>query len=313
MSRFRLVAREGRSRSYVRTLVAAVVAALALLVAAPVQAQTTVETLGLTGPVRAMDIYREFPGTTDRQLMFSWTFDEAGLATERVYFTYSFMDGSSTGRWVTTYDAGLPLAMVVYDADDQPTEQTVYRYDGEGRMTAQVTVDAEGVETRRNDYERDASGNVVRETWIRDGALYATFERTFDASGELLEERSFDGEGDLMEVETYTVPGREYESVRYGEDGEVESTGRGIESEEGTVLLEVLAPDGSVDESYAFAYDDLGRVTERRSTYGEGDVELLTYTYEEDDRGNWVRRVTMEDLGNGTEVYEIREREIAYR
>jgi hypothetical protein len=311
MSRVRLVAREERPRTF--AVLAAVLAAVTLLLAGSVRGQTTVETLGLTGPVSAMDIYREFPGTTDRQHMFRWTFDEAGLATERVYFTYSFMDGSLSGRWVTTYDAGLPLATVIYDADDQPTDQTVFRYDGEGRMTAQITVDAEGVETRRNEYERDADGNVVRETWTRDGALYATFERTYDASGEVIEERRFDEENRLVEVDTYTVPGREYESIRYDEDGEVESTGRGIESEDGTVLLEVLAPDGSVDESYAFAYDDKGRLTERRSTYGEGDVELLTYTYEEDDRGNWVRRVTMEDLGNGAEVYEIREREITYR
>ena len=311
MSHPRLVAREGRPRTF--AFLAAILAAATLWLAGSVRAQTTVETLGMTGPVATMEEYREFPGTTDRQLMNRWTFDEQGLATERVFFTYSFMDGSLSGRWVTSYDAGRPLATVIYDADDQPTGQTVVRYDGEGRMTAQVTVDAEGVETRRTEYERDAAGNAVRETWARDGALRATFERTFDASGELLEELSYDQEDRLVEVETYTVPGREYESVRYDEDGEVEATGRGIEGENGTLLLEVLAPDGSDGESYAFAYDEAGRLVERRGVFGEDDTELLTYAYEDDERGNWIRRVTTEDLGFGPETYEIRERVIAYR
>jgi len=39
----------------------------------------------------------------------------------------------------------------------------------------------------------------------------------------------------------------------------------------------------------------------------------LTYAYEDDERGNWIRRVTTEDLGNGAETYEIRDRTIRYR
>ena len=101
--------------------------------------------------------------------------------------------------------------------------------------------------------------------------------------------------------------------MRYDEEGDIEATGRVIENEFGTVLLERLAPDGSVDESYEFAYDQRGRVIERRTVSGGGDVELLRYTYEDDERGNWVRQVTTEDLGDGPETYEIRDRTIRYR
>lgn len=300
------------ARSARRAIAAATLAAV--LVGGAAWAQTTSETLGLNGPVAEVEEYREFPGTTDRQLFQTWSFDADGVATERVYFTYSFRDGSLSGRQVTSYDAGQRLATVVYDADDQPTGQTVYRYDGEGRLVEQVTVDAEGVETRRTEYERDADGNVVRETWFRDGAVQRTIESDYDADGGLIEERRFDEEGRLYEVETYTVPDLEHDYVQYDEEGEVEATGRVVENEFGTLLMEELGLDGEVDESYAFVYDEHGRVIERSSVYGDGEYdELLTYVYEDDAQGNWVRWVSTEDRGNGAEVYEIRERTITYR
>jgi hypothetical protein len=293
----------------------AAAATVAMLLALSLaSAQTTTETLGLNGPVAAMEEYREYPGTTERQLFQTWVFDAAGVAVERVFFQYNFMDGSLRARQVTGYDAGRPLATVTYDADDQPIGQTVFRYDGEGRRIEEVTVDAEGVETRRVVVEHDAAGRVVRWTQYRDGALDRSWEADYDAGGERLEERRFDAEGRMVRIARYGVPGREYAYVEYDEVGEVVATGSVVESEFGTVLIEVLAPGGSVDESYAWTYDERGRVLERRSIYDEGQrEELLSYAYDDDDRGNWVRQVTTEDDGFGPEPSEIRDRVIRYR
>jgi hypothetical protein len=288
---------------------------LALLLAGAVTwAQTTTEAIDLTGPVAALEEYRWFPGTTERELFRTWAFDEAGIAVERVLYLYDWRDGSLRERRVTLFDAGQPLATVAYDADDEPTGQTVFRYGGEGRLVEEVTVDAEGAETRRTAYEHDAAGNVVRVEQYLGGALDRTVERDYDANGGLLEERHLDAEGRPNRVARYVVPGLEYEYVQYDEEGEVEATGRGIESAFGDVLIEVLDPDGNVMESYAWSYDERGREVERRAVYDEGQMEeLLTYAYEDDDRGNWVRQTTHEDYGDGPEVYEIRERVITYR
>lgn len=285
-----------------------------LLAGAVAQAQTTAATLDLTGPVAALEEYRWYPGTTERALFQTMAFDEAGFATERVVYFYSFRDGSLRERQVTLYDAGQPLATVAYDADDEPSGQTVFRYDGEDRLVEEVTVDAEGVETRKTVYEHDEAGHVVRTTQYRDGAVTRTQERDYDADGRVLEARRFDAEGRLVELATYRVPDLERDYVQYDEEGEVEATGRVVENAYGTVLIEVLDPDGSLDESYAWTYDERGRVLERRSVYDEGQrEEALTYAYEDDDRGNWLRVTTFEDYGDGPEVYEIRERVIAYR
>jgi YD repeat-containing protein len=290
-------------------------AALAALLALPAaSAQTTSETLDLIGPVAALEEYRWFPGTTERALFRTWAFDEAGVAIERVIFVYDWRDGSLRERRVTLFDAGQPLATVAYDADDEPTGQTVFRYDGEGRLVEEVTVDGEGVETRRIAYEHDAAGNVVRVAQYRGGALDRTVERDHDADGARLEERRFDGEGRLNQVSRYTVPGLEHAYEQLDEEGEVEATGRVIEGAFGTVLIEVLAPDGTLVESYAWSYDDRGRVLERSSVYDGGEIEeLLTYAYDDDERGNWVRQTTHEDYGDGPELYEVHERVIGYR
>jgi hypothetical protein len=288
---------------------------LALLLAGSASwAQTTSEALDLAGPVAALEEYRWFPDTTERELFRTWAFDEAGVAIERVLYLYDWRDGSLRERRVTLFDAGEPLATVAYDADDQPTGQTVFRYGGEGRLVEEVTVDAEGAETLRTVYEHDAAGNVTRVARYQAGALDRTVERDYDANGGLLEERRFDAEGRLSQVNRYAVPGLEYAYEQYDEEGAVEATGRVIENEFGTVLIEVLDPDGNVMESYAWSYDERGREVERRAVYDEGQIEeLLTYVYEDDDRGNWVRQTTHEDYGDGPEVYEIRERGITYR
>ncbi len=288
---------------------------LALLLAGSVSwAQTTSEALDLIGPVAALEEYRWFPGTTERELFRTWAFDEAGIAVERVLYLYDWRDGSLRERRVTLFDAGQPLATVAYDVDDQPTGQTVFRYDGQGRLVEEVTVDGDGVETRKTAYAHDAAGNVVRVEQYLGGALDRTVERDYDANGALLEERRFDAEGRLSQLNRYLVPGLEYAYEQYDEESEIETVGRVIENAFGTVLIEVLDPDGNVMESYAWAYDERGRVLERRSVYDEGQQEeLLTYAYDDDDRGNWVRETTHEDFGDGPEVYEIRERVITYR
>jgi YD repeat-containing protein len=285
-----------------------------VLVGSAAWTQTTAESMDLSGPVAAVDEYRWYPDTTERELFRTWTFDEAGIAIERVIYLYNWRDGLLRERLVTLFDAGEPLATVAYDATDEPTGQTVFRYDGAGRLLEEVTVDAEGAETRRIAIEHDAAGNVVRVEQYLGGALDRTVERDYDTNGGLLEERILDAEGRLSEVARYVVPDLEYEYVQYDEEGEVEATGRGIESAFGDVLIEVLDPDGNVMESYAWSYDERGREVERRAVYDEGQLEeLLTYTYDDDNRGNWVRQTTHEDYGDGSEVYEIRERVITYR
>jgi len=289
----------------------AVATATALLSLPFAAAQTTSATMGLLGPVVAVEEYQVDVDTGERQLVRLWTFDAAGILVERVAYQYDIRDGSLRWRLVTLFDAGQRLAAVTYNAADEPTGQTVYRYDDAGRLVEERSVDAAGVETQRTHYEHDGAGHLIRARYYRAGALDRSREFDHDDEGALIEEREFDAEGRLRQLDVYVVPGVEYEYVAYDEGGEVEMSGRGIEGEFSSTLLEAFDPEGSLLEAYEWVYDARGRLLEHRSE-GDWGEEYLTYTYDDDAWGNWVRTTTSEDYGYGPEVSEIRERVISY-
>lgn len=301
---------------------AAAVAAwfLVAVLGSTVQAQTTTESLDLIGPVATLTVYQTYePESEEPRLRQEMTFAPDGVATSRTSYSYSFRDGSLRSRSVTTYDAGQRLAVVVYDADDVPTGQTVFRYDGDGRLVEEVTFDAEGVETRKTTNERDADGNVTKQVWYRDGAVRRTIENDYDASGRLVEQRTFDDEDRLIGVETYSVPDLEYEFVQYDDDGAIESRSLVVRDEYGAVSAETYLPDGTLEDATYFVRDENGRLLERRDIFTYESMGTVTtgetmtvYEYEFDDVGNWLRTVTLEDDGSGTTPISLSVREITY-
>ena len=276
-------------------------------------AQVTTETVDLLGSVATVSEFQEYPGSTERNLSSTWAFRPDGTAAERVFFSYSFMDGSLRSRTVTTYDdRGLPLSRVTLDPDGNPLAQTVFRYDGDGRMTEEASYDAEGTETRRIVYERDAAGNVVVQERYQDGALDERTEREYDDEGRLLEEREYE-EGRLTELETYTEPGRVAEFVEYDDEGEIESTGTFVDGEHGTERWTGYDADGNLAFELTWTYDENGLLRERREVDAEGEEIVYRYEYEFDATGNWVRMVVSEDFRDTpTTVYEVRDRQITY-
>lgn len=273
----------------------------------------TVATFDLQGPVAHVREFREFPGSTERQLLVERSFDAAGLITELVTFTYSFRDGSLSGRQVTTYDGeGRRALAVALDADGETVGRTEYRYDAEGRQVSEVATDAAGAETRRIEVERD--GERLVQVWFRDGALFRRTESTVDAEGRPLTWRNYDGEDRLLLERTYSVPGLAFEYVEYDADGEVAERGSVRSGEHGGFeAATVYEADGTLAYEMTWRYDDDGLVLEQREVDAAGEEIVYLHTYAFDDVGNWVRHEQTEDMGSGPEVYEVRDREITYR
>ena len=290
----------------------AVAAVLSGCAASVVWAQTTTERMKLHGSVATVDLWREFPGTSERQKVLGWTFAADGTALESVSYAYSFRDGSLLSRRVTSYDEdGDILAVVTMDPADEPIARTDYRYDAEGRLIGQISYDAAGTETRRAVSTLDAAGHVVVDEAFENGVRTRRTEADVDADGGILEMRRFDGEDRLTEVRTYTEPGRTYDFVQYAEAGEVEFTGTVTETERGTERWISYAADGSLAFEFTWTFDEAGREMERREVHGE-DTTVYRTSYEDDAAGNWIRSVRTEDRGSGPEPYEIRDREITY-
>jgi antitoxin component YwqK of YwqJK toxin-antitoxin module len=284
---------------------------LGALATAP--AQVTTATVDLLGPVATISDFREYPDTTERSMFQTMAYRPDGTALERVFFSYSFMDGSLRSRNVTTYDeAGNRLAAVTMDPDGNPLAQTVFRYDDQGNLLEEASYDAAGTETRRVTYERNADGDVVVWEVYVAGALDERNEVDYNAQGQQVEEREYE-DGQLTALTTYPEPGRVSETVSYDEEGQVEGTRTATEGEHGTERWEIYDADGNLEWDMTWTYDPNGLILERREVDGEGDEIVYTHEYEFDDNGNWIRMVVTEEYKDiPATTYEIRDREITY-
>jgi hypothetical protein len=285
---------------------------LALLAATGV-AQVTTSTQGLKGDVASLNEFHAFAGE-ERRLVGERTFGPGGLATEHVFFAYAVQDGALRERHVTTFDGeGRRLATVVYGADGEVRGRTEFSYDAAGRQVLEVVTDASGTEVRRTDVERDAAGNPVFERRYRGGALTQRSVRSFDPQGRLLELRQYDAEDRLVELRTLAVVGGAYAYLRYADDGSLKERGSVQEGPHGSVSAVVQDADGEMTYEVHLAYDEDGRQVERRDVDADGETTVTTMAYELDAVGNWIRQTTFEDIGDGPELVEVREREISYR
>jgi hypothetical protein len=276
-------------------------------------AQVTTATFDLQGPVAHVREFREFPGTTDRQLLVERSFEAEGRITELVTFSYSFRDGSLSGRQVTTYDGeGRRTLTVALDADGATVGRTEYRYDADGRQVSEVATDAAGTETRRIEVERD--GDRLVQVWYQGGALFRRTESTVDEDGQPVTWRNYDGEERLLLERTYSVPGLAFEYVEYDAEGAVKERGSVRSGEHGGFeVATVYSADGTLTYEMTWQYDDDGLVLEQREVDAGGEEIVFRHTYAFDHVGNWVRHEQTEDMGSGPEVYEVRDREISYR
>jgi hypothetical protein len=276
-------------------------------------AQVSTVTVGLKGDVASL---REFHAFADeeRRLVGEWAFGPGGFATEHVFLAYAVQDGALRERHVTTFDGeGRRLATVVRGADGVVRGRTEFGYDAAGRQVLEVVTDASGTELRRTEVERDAAGNAVLERRYRAGALTQRSVRSFDPQGGLRELRQYDAEDRLVELRTVAGVGGDTTLVRYADDGSVKERGRVRDGPEGTQTTIVEDADGSMLYEVHVVYDQDGRQVERRDVDADGEASVTAMAYELDPVGNWVRVTTYEDDGFGSELYEVREREISYR
>jgi hypothetical protein len=286
---------------------------LALLLAAPASAQSTAASLGLIGDVAAVREFHETPGDSERQLRTEIRFAPDGAVVEDVTTTYALSDGSLRRRVVTSYDAaGYRQEQVTLGPDGALLGRTAYGYDAGGHEVERVSYDADGNETLRTDTERDAAGRVLRALLYRAGVLERSTERRYDAEGRLLEERTLEADGVPLQEHVYTEPGRAYDFVTYFE-GEIDERGQVVLDAEGR-FLSVASYDADGELAYVIEWtrDDTGRELERRDvTDGRESRTISAYTF--DAVGNWVRIEVSEDDGAGSEIFEVRDREIDYR
>jgi len=222
---------------------------------------------------------------------------------------YHNPDGS-VPRSTYVYGPAGQLQESRFDMDEGRTTKTVYHYDESGRLARVVTVDRDGTERETEVYRYGLDGKRTK-TWFistpEPNACYGIdcSEQTYDTTGAPVIAARGAGRQPVDEVLVYDEDHRLVrrmictrdaadrlvsEEIDLGEQGlfpnfdqALENAPPGARESARAMLAEVFGP-GNVLSSTTYAYDEYGRLLERRTLMGNLGGHRTTYRY--DDRGN---------------------------
>ncbi len=287
---------------------------------------------GLVGPVRSVRVWRaQFVRRGGEYVegrrvpSYAAEYDARGRKTGEARTS---PDGSLVTRNAFTYDSGGRLVVMTQDnAGPSPNaNRTAYAYDARGRLREETRRSADGTPLGRAVYTYDSGGNRVGQAeYEAGGALLAALIFKYGGRGRLAEAAFCSGapgggviawgdEGGGAPPPPGRAAGRAggppcgdgllLKRVEFTRDADGEVTGEGEYAGDGTILARRVVtrdPGGKWREVAEYGADGLER----------GGV---SFSYEFDSRGNWVRRVERRREGGTREAepVEVTYREIAY-
>ncbi len=140
-----------------------------------------------------------------------------GVLAFSTYYSYSYSDGTYTGKTESEYDEkGEVVNRKDYDADGRMTSETVY------------------------EREYDKNGVLMHSTTIRDGVTTGTYEREVTRKGSKATELSYSYDGSVISKTEYEYDkkGNEILCVEYSSDGEVTSRTESTYDRKGNLVEE---------------------------------------------------------------------------
>jgi len=249
------------------------------------------ETAGLLGPVRtvggtSVDYTGEIKGIgfmkKGEDLV---TYDANGFEIERRPIS-DF--GEAMGRMTRTVDSdGRITASAWFDPKGSLVSRDAHIYEN-GKPTEQRTYDGKDnlVETTQRSY--DSFGRLIRETYLEQGKPVARTE--FKNTGQSVEASFFMADGSKAVAPAGPCLGAH--RVVTVHDGEGRVTSQSF-----------FEPDGKLKRSAKYTYNAEGRVVEYVGGTAHSTT-TATYKYENDAKGNWIKRVqTASNIENGLTVF----------
>ena len=148
-----------------------------------------------------------------------------------------------------------------------------YEYTALGQCERMTVRDLKTGRTLAVSYTYDKLGNEVERQYRLDDQTKARYVQTWSSIGQLLSKTLFrDGQATPARTETFVY----YTSVNGTRDELQKWT---VEASAGN---EIKDAEGHSLKEQRYKYDVLGNLVECRTTRGNGDVELVTYTYDSD-------------------------------
>lgn len=263
----------------------------------------------------------------ERLVKEEYLFDKAGRVLQHTTYHDKDLDLLSIKKGDVEYKV-----VYTYREDGAQIGKTRYRRDGEIVLRFSAEIGETGNIERTVVYQRDGSINSVYKYRYDSNGI--RIEETYysGGTGELLARQSFfhDSRGNLTQQIHFEPDGSEDFSFWYSYDDE----GRKVEEhwtmgrepfrimryrydERGNVVSKVvLMEDGTLHSESKSKYDEHGNRIEHFRFRGDDILSKETYTYEYDQRGNWITRRPAELVAKFGELImepkELTYREITY-
>ena len=238
--------------------------------------------LGLKGPVRSVSVIAHEMVELDGELV------DDGLWYER---TMEFSESGQLTRVVQDGEerysySSRTRTIQRYDIDGEPDTREVTVYTAWGDILTWTLYDASDTILSQETYTYDADHRCIGKT------VYSPY-----SFNHVCRDYTYDAEGRRTGYTAYESD----DHVSYGWHSAYDSIGR-------VVREEWLTPDGNVSGSSSFEYNEQGFVAVETTD----DKYTNTYTYEYDEQGNWISKITTYSGGYSRPSYAIEERTIVY-
>jgi hypothetical protein len=167
------------------------------------------------------------------------------------------------------------ITLITYSGEDGSMSGTkTYTYDQKGQKTGEISRDGKGREENRWMYSWDDKGNKIEDAYWPDGQLFP------DANAQTRVRWEYDSQNHVIEGIATKSDGAFGWKALYKHDD------KGRISE-----MISLESDGSVRDRRVFHYDRSGRIVEELELNAERTLGFkTTYMYEDDAKGNWVKK-----------------------
>ena len=265
------------------------------------------------------------------------SFDEKGNMLSRSVF---WEDGSLAGKKNCKHDKeGNLIEEVKYGSNGKLENKLTYKYDEKGNIIEKVSFNGDGVVENKKTFKYNEKGGKIEEAYYGgDGTPGKKLTYKYDDKGNIIEEVSFKGNDELQYKTIYKhdKEGNVIEEKHLGNEGKIVNRHSYKHDKEGNVIEEMYYHRERLYNKIIFAYDEKGNLIEK-VTYG-GDEKLekrtthkydekgsllltqefngtgkiiteCTYTYEYDEKGNWVKKSAVVPFKVGSGVWE---RKIVY-
>lgn len=210
---------------------------------------------------------------------------------------------------------GNMIEKTIYKSDSSLYLKNLFKYDNKGNKIEEIWYYPSGDIDRKMTYKYDEQGDMTEfNSYSSTGELYTSSKHIYkyDDQGNMIEIRSYyDNNFDVYSLDLYKYDdkGNMIEYIWYHFDGSLQKKEHYLYDDNGNMIEKKdFSSDGTIIEVVSI-FNDKGNIIEKKRLNLNRILEsLYTYDYENDSRGNWIKKI---EFIRGAPIGII-EREIEY-